>query len=102
MAEKTQKPSLQILEKPAFFSSEPPRTLGEPGRNLWNRIMVGYEIFDAGGKELLALACQALDRAESLRKQIDADGEVLRTRTGPKDHPALKRGSGGACDRRSQ
>jgi len=90
MAEKTRSQPFQVLEKPAFSDSEPPRTLGQPGRNLWNRITAAYDINDAGGRELLALACQALDRAESLRKQIDADGEIIRARNGPRDHPALK------------
>jgi len=37
-----------------------------------------------GGIELLAQACAALDRAESLA------GAVIRTRSGPKSHPAAK------------
>lgn len=32
-----------------------------------------------GGIELSALACRALDRAESLREQIDRGGEVIAT-----------------------
>ena len=39
---------------------------------------------------MLAQACAGLDRAEALRAQIDADGEVIRGRDGLKDHPALK------------
>lgn len=35
-------------------------------------------------------ACQALDRAESLREEIDRDGEVIRSRGVIKDHPGLK------------
>jgi hypothetical protein len=38
----------------------------------------------------LALACQALDRAEALRKKIDRDGEVLDGEKGPRDHPGLR------------
>jgi hypothetical protein len=45
---------------------------------------------DVGGAELLCLACQSLDRAESLRMQIDREGEVVRTKNGLRDHPALK------------
>lgn len=52
--------------------------------------MVEYDICDAGGRELLALACQALDRAERLREQIDLDGEVIRTHGMVRNHPALK------------
>jgi hypothetical protein len=58
--------------------------------SLWCRITSAYNVTDAGGVELLTLACQALDRAESLRGQIDADGEIVRVRTGLRAHPALK------------
>jgi hypothetical protein len=47
-------------------------------------------IQDAGGRELLVLACQQLDRAEALKAQIDQEGEVVQTRNGPRDHPALR------------
>jgi hypothetical protein len=69
----------------------PPRKLGEHGARLWGAIHADYGIEDAGGVEMLALACQALDRAESCRKTIDDDGEVVRTEGGPlKDHPLIK------------
>jgi hypothetical protein len=45
---------------------------------------------DAGGIEMLAQACQALDRAEALREEIDQDGAVIRVRGTIRDHPALK------------
>ena len=39
----------------------------------------------------MLLAAEALDRMQSLRAQIDADGEVVRTKNGlKKQHPALK------------
>jgi P27 family predicted phage terminase small subunit len=69
----------------------PPRLLGKPGMNLWNRITSEYAVEDAAGKELLVLACQSLDRAEAIRATIDHDGEVLTTRNGVvKEHPALR------------
>ena len=50
-----------------------------------------YEIDDAGGLEMLASACQALDRAERCREAIDDEGEMIRTKAaGPRDHPLLK------------
>lgn len=52
--------------------------------------MAAYQIDDEGGPELLTLACEALDRAESLRQQIQRDGEVIATRLGIRDHPAMK------------
>src|SRR5262245_29069077 len=69
----------------------PPRPLGECGMGLWRRIMDEYEIDDAGGLELLCLACQALDRAESCRGQIDEAGEVSTVNGQPgRPHPLLR------------
>jgi hypothetical protein len=74
----------------AVTASQPPRTLGDPGLSLWNRIMSEYRIEDCGGLEILAQACQALDRAETLRSEIERDGDVLRLQGTVRDHPALK------------
>jgi len=90
MAGNKQETPLQVLINPAPPGRDPPRTLSDPGRSLWNRIMAAYQIDDEGGRELLMLACEALDRAESLRQQIQRDGEVIATRMGIRDHPALK------------
>ena len=40
--------------------------------------------------EMLTNASQQLDRAESLREQINKDGETIQTRGGLKDHPCLR------------
>jgi phage terminase small subunit len=84
------KPPLTIVANPARIEDEPPATLGEPGRNLWRRVMTEYQIEDAGGLAMLEQCCAALDRAERLRVEIESDGEVIRTRGTVKDHPALK------------
>jgi hypothetical protein len=50
-----------------------------------------YRIDDCGGIELLAQACQALDRAEALAETIARDGDVIHSRTGvPRTHPAVR------------
>jgi hypothetical protein len=68
-----------------------PRPLGKHGRALWCSIMDEYEITDAGGIELLCLACQALDRAESCREQIDKMGECgIVDGRAVREHPLLK------------
>ena len=90
MAERREKTPFQVLPNPAFPGSNPPRPLGEPGLNLWTRITGGYDISDAGGRELLLLACEATDRAVALRAIIDAEGMIVRTRTGLKGHPLLR------------
>jgi hypothetical protein len=76
--------------RPDFKAPKPPRSLGAPGANLWARIVEEYDVSDSGGRELLTLACQSLDRAESLREQIDRDGEIIRLKGGLRDHPGLR------------
>jgi P27 family predicted phage terminase small subunit len=77
--------------KPTRTGNNPPRTLGKVGFALWQRITNEYAVEDAAGKELLALACEALDRAEACRAAIDRDGEVQRGGNGfSKEHPALR------------
>lgn len=71
-------------------NAKPARKLGASGTLLWKSIMAEYEIADAGGQQMLTLACQQLDRAEACREQIDRDGEVVHTKHGPKEHPLLK------------
>ena len=83
------KPSLKLV-KPTVTGPQPSRTLGNHGRSLWYSVMDEYAVEDVGGREMLLQACQALDRAEALRIEIDRDGPIIRTRGTVKDHPALK------------
>jgi hypothetical protein len=57
---------------------------------LWNAIQSEFHISDVGGIELLTQCCAAKDRVDALAEQIDADGEIIRTKTGPKAHPLLR------------
>ena len=75
---------------PASTASEPPSILGDPGRRLWTQVMAEYDVSDVAGRQLLLQACAALDRAEGLAADIERDGAVIQTRTGLRDHPALK------------
>jgi hypothetical protein len=75
------------LREPA---NVPPRPLGKDGKALWRAVTLAYQIEDEGGREILAQACAALDRAEGLRVQIDADGPIIRQKGGLRDHPGLK------------
>jgi hypothetical protein len=68
----------------------PPRALGAHGRVLWDAVTSEYDLSDCGGREMLAQACAALDRAEALRERIDKDGAIIRTKGGLRDHPGLK------------
>jgi len=68
----------------------PTRKLGSAGQSLWDRVQAEYQIRDVGGVELLMQCCLAADRAEALAAVIEADGERIMTKSGPKDHPCLK------------
>jgi len=69
---------------------KPARKLGEHGTLLWKSIMAEYEIADAGGLEMLTLACQQLDSAESLRAQIEEDGVMVKGKNALREHPCLR------------
>ena len=84
------KPALKLVGTDAAPATEPSRKLGAAGAALWRSIMGEYAITDSGGLEMLTLACQSLDRAEALREHIDEDGEIVRSKAGPRDHPGLK------------
>jgi hypothetical protein len=60
--------------------TSPPRKLGQHGADLWRRIMSEYDLSDAGGRELLLLGCQMLDRAEDLREVIERESEFIKMR----------------------
>jgi hypothetical protein len=91
MAEKPRNPGLSLVTPLSVELLSPPRPLGPAGQALWDRIQREYGISDAGGVELLLLACEATDRGARLRAGIDADGEVIHTRSGvPRAHPALR------------
>jgi hypothetical protein len=83
------KPPLTIVESNAT-GIQPPRPLGAHGMKLWQRVLAEYQIDDVGGIELLAQACQSLDRAEALAARIAQDGEVIYVKAGPRAHPAIK------------
>jgi hypothetical protein len=69
---------------------QPPGKLGAVGMSLWVDIVGSYEFADRGSYETLFQACAAADRAASLRGLIDADGEMVRTKTGVRDNPLIK------------
>jgi P27 family predicted phage terminase small subunit len=90
MAKTPEKPPLSLVSTETT-GILPPRPLGPHGTALWDAVQREYAITDRGGVEVLAQLCSAQDRVERLREQIDADGEVVRTRAGiPRAHPALR------------
>lgn len=84
-------PKLRVVKQtPDTPGAKPARKLGEHGATLWRSIMSEYAIVDSGGLEMLTQACQAVDRAETYREQIDADGETLASKQGIKEHPLIR------------
>jgi hypothetical protein len=86
------KPSLSLVDpaKPRGKQPSPLRQLGRTGRDLWSRVHREFKLSDAGSLETLQQACEALDRAQALREQIDNDGSMIPTRGGMRAHPCLK------------
>ena len=83
------KPPLKVIRYPARNGRQPPRPLGQHGQRLWNDLTREFDFSDRAGQDLLAAACTHLDRAEELAEKINADGLVIRTRSGVvKVHPA--------------
>jgi hypothetical protein len=90
MAKTPAQPALSVVS-PDTTGGSPPRDLGRHGRKLWDEIQAAYGIGDIGGRELLAQACQAAERAEALAAAIARDGTVVYGDSGsPKSHPAVK------------
>ena len=87
----TKKPPTMTLVSASLPPANPPlRPLAKDGRQLWDAITSEFDITDAGGRELLQQAAEALDRVSALRAAIERDGEIVQTRTGPKEHPGLR------------
>jgi hypothetical protein len=85
------KPPLRLAAADDVTWGQPTRKLDNYGRSLWDRIMREYDIRDAGGVELLLLACKGIDCVGALREEINRDGAVVRLRNGSiREHPALK------------
>jgi hypothetical protein len=83
------RPELSVVPLPST-AHKPPPNLGPAGTKLWQAVMNEYAIADCGGLALLEQAAFAADRAERLRIEIDRDGEIIRGRIGPREHPGLR------------
>jgi hypothetical protein len=61
---------------------EPPPELGATGAELWRSIAAEWRVDGAATETVLLHACLSADRAESLRRQILAEGELIATTYG--------------------
>jgi hypothetical protein len=85
------KSSPKVLSRPEAKGLQPSHTLAKAGATLWAQITAEYDLSDSGGRELLLLACESLDRVESLRSQIDKQGEYVTDSKGNRrDNPLLR------------
>jgi hypothetical protein len=77
----------------AFSSSvppEPPPELGSFGAELWRSIVHEWNVEGSGAQAILLQACQAADRAETMRQQIEDSGELVAAgRNGHKANPLI-------------
>lgn len=86
-------PKLKLVtpEMASEATLTPPSKLAGHGLALWNSILAEYMIDDVAGREMLALACAALDTAEACAAQVAADGVVIRTKGGGiREHPSIR------------
>ena len=75
---------------PSSDVTQPPPDLARAGADLWRKVTKEFYFDDVGSLTLLHIACQSLDRAESLRKRIDEDGEMISGPNGLRAHPLLR------------
>lgn len=67
-----------------------PSHLSASSRKLWRDILSEYQINDAVGLRILQVACEALDRAENCRREIERNGQQVKDRFGQcKSHVLL-------------
>jgi phage terminase small subunit len=66
----------------------PPKTLKADGKRLW-RAVVGTFALEAYQLEVLRVGCEALDRAEQARAEVEQKGLTVPTKTGVKTNPAI-------------
>jgi hypothetical protein len=84
-------PNLAVIQaQPASDHLPPPDGLDATGARLWSDICASFEWDDPSAYRVLLEACFAIQRAERCRKLIDEQGEVIRTKAGPRSHPLLR------------
>ena len=91
MARKSSQVELKVIHtSTAPDRPETPRPLGKHGLRLWRAVTEVYSFDDPGSSETLLLCCQALDRAESCREQIDREGQMIASGNVKRSHPLLR------------
>ena len=65
-----------------------PQNLSAASRAFWRSVVTEFEL-EPHHRELLRLACEALDRVAEARAAVETDGAYINGRFGKKAHPAL-------------
>lgn len=70
-------------------NSPPPKGLSPEGRKLWQALVREYGIDDPAGLSILRQACEAHDRCQAAKRELDAEGVTIVDRWKQKRiHPA--------------
>ncbi len=96
------KPTFTVVGSAPLNSLSPPASLGKAGAKLWHAIHSDYVVDDAGGREMLARICEAVDSLRDYDEEIARDGVTIRAKTGIREHPLLKHrlaAQSSLCDR---
>jgi len=86
----SKKPPLTVVSGALTTIIEPPTILGPAGSRLWRSVLSQYDIRDAGGLAILEDACASRDNATSMAEIIAAEGRMVRTKSGRREHPLIK------------
>ena len=71
-------------------TASPPEHLSARSTAFWEAVVTAYVIDDPPALELLRRACEASDRADQARAELDRDGVTITTRHGEQRvHPAV-------------
>jgi P27 family predicted phage terminase small subunit len=65
-----------------------PAHLSASARELWTTTLERYEL-EQHHLRLLQLLCEAWDRAQAARAQVDAEGLIVAAKSGPRAHPCI-------------
>jgi phage terminase small subunit len=84
------KPPFTVISGPLAAIIEPPATLGPTGAELWRAVLTQYDIIDAGGLAILEDACRERQNATDMAAVIAAEGFMVKTKSGRKEHPLIK------------
>jgi P27 family predicted phage terminase small subunit len=71
-------------------ASRPPSHLSKEGKKIYRELLEEFAIEDCAGLKILRVSCEAFDRAQAAREQIEKEGMTVTDKFGQeKVHPLL-------------